>query len=376
MSPHTGLPVPLQKQLQNQLQNQLQERLQELAPALESEARTCDGTGEFPAAGMAALRAAGLLLAPLPVACGGLGLHGAEGARGLFELLHRLGSVHLALGRIFEAHVNALELVRRYGTAGQLSAAARDAEAGELFALWVTDGPENRLRLDRHLVLHGEKWFCSAAGFAGRALVTAETADGPQMLVVAVEPPARVTHKGVRLAGMRAAVTGSVDLSGVELRPDALLGRAGDYLREPVFSTGAWRSSAVALGGVAALMGIARQELRRRGRDTAPYQRMRFGQLAIAHETGRLWLAEAAVRAEGSEASEAVAYVNLARTAVETASLSAVQLVQRSLGLAAFMAGSDAERVARDLETYLRQPAPDEALAEAAGYYLREGEAP
>ena len=72
-------------------------------------------------------------------------------------------------------------------------------------------------------------------------------------------------------------------------------------------------------------------------------------------------------------ADEAVAYVNLARTAVETACLDALRHIQRSLGLSAFMQGSRAERIARDLATYLRQPAPDEALVEAAGYFIHPG---
>ena len=46
-------------------------------------------------------------------------------------------------------------------------------------------------------------------------------------------------------------------------------------------------------------------------------------------------------------------------------------LVQRSLGLAAFRRGSLVELLLRDLPTYLRQPAPDETLAEAAAYFMQ-----
>ncbi len=50
--------------------------------------------------------------------------------------------------------------------------------------------------------------------------------------------------------------------------------------------------------------------------------------------------------------------------------MDALQCVQRSLGLAAFMHGNPVERLGRDLATYLRQPAPDEALDEAAAYFM------
>ncbi len=355
----------------------LLEQVESLLPEFQEEAAACDVTGAAPVAGLQRLRAAGLLTATVPLALGGCGMYGAAGAENLLRLLHLLGESHMALGRLFEAHVNALELVRRYGSPRRLEAAAEAAHAGEMFALWVTDPvgkhSAKRLRLEGG-VLSGEKWFCSAAGVADRALVTAETSGGAQMLFLAVSS-ARVTDQGVKLAGMRAAKTGSVDLTGIAGDNDVFIGAVGDYLREPAFSTGAWRSSAVALGGLAALVGTARGELLARGRGDQAYQRQRFGQMAVAQETGRLWMSEAAQRAEsaGEPGEEAVAYVNLARTAVEAACLDGIRLVQRSLGLSALMQGSAAERIARDLQTYLRQPAPDEALAEAAGYCLRHG---
>jgi alkylation response protein AidB-like acyl-CoA dehydrogenase len=172
---------------------------------------------------------------------------------------------------------------------------------------------------------------------------------------------------------MRAAVTGSIDLTGLAVTPDALLGSDGDYLREPVFSAGAWRSAAAALGGLTALVKLHRNEIVDRRRDADPHQRARFGEVVMAHETARLWMAQAALRGclEDAEPATIVAYVNLSRLAVEAACLAAMRHTQRSLGLSAFMAGHPVERLCRDLSTYLRQPAPDETLEKAAAYYLR-----
>jgi hypothetical protein len=61
--------------------------------------------------------------------------------------------------------------------------------------------------------------------------------------------------------------------------------------------------------------------------------------------------------------------VVLGRIAVETACLDAMQLIQRSLGLSSFRQGTPVERICRDLSTYLRQPAPDEVLTEAAAWF-------
>jgi len=50
--------------------------------------------------------------------------------------------------------------------------------------------------------------------------------------------------------------------------------------------------------------------------------------------------------------------------------MDAMRLIQRSLGLAGFLEPNPIERLMRDLGTYLRQPAPDEALTEAAAWLL------
>ena len=99
--------------------------------------------------------------------------------------------------------------------------------------------------------LDGGKMFCSAAGFATRALVTAvDDAGQSRMLVIALGNGERVRPLEAPLQGMRAAVTGAVDFTGCIADRDACLGEPGDYLREPDFSAGAWRGSAVAAGGL------------------------------------------------------------------------------------------------------------------------------
>jgi len=349
-----------------------------MLPDIAAHAAALDENPAFPREDFAALTEAGLLTATLPEAHGGLGFGtGADGADNLRRLLTLLGEASMPVARLYEAHVNALQLVFRYGTEALKARCAADAAAGHLFALWVTDPPGGALRLrelDGAMALEGAKSFCSGAGVASRALITAATPGGFQMLIVPLAQ-ARVIPSGIKLAGMRAAVTGSVDFTGLPVTRADFLGAEGDYLREPVFSAGAWRGSAGAFGGLTALIKLHRAELRARERHADPHQRARFGQLLIAHETARLWLERAARRAclEDGPAAEITAYVNLARIAIETACLDAMRLTQRGLGLGAFMAGHPAERICRDLAVFLRQPAPDETLDKAAAYYFAAG---
>ena len=193
------------------------------------------------------------------------------------------------------------------------------------------------------------------------------------MLIVKLGQGERVSRLPAPLQGMRAAVTGAVDFSGCSVEQDACLGEPEDYLREPDFSAGAWRSSAVAAGGLASLVELLRGQLRDAARIEHPHQLQRLGCALIARETSTLWVRQAARVAEqpGADAAATVAFIGLARIAVETACLDAMRLVQRSLGLAAFRHGNPVERICRDLATYLRQPAPDEVLTGAARQFAQ-----
>jgi alkylation response protein AidB-like acyl-CoA dehydrogenase len=174
---------------------------------------------------------------------------------------------------------------------------------------------------------------------------------------------------------MRATATGRINLDGLPIESCDFIGDADDYLREPAFSGGAWRTCAVTLGGVEALIEFARQQLIDRGRHQSPLQQARMGRAFIAVETIRRWTIRAAQIAETNEGSpeEIAAYVNFTRTAAEAGALEIIRLIQQSIGLAAFMCPSPIERLIRDLSTYLRQPAPDEALTEAAAWFIEQG---
>lgn len=347
-------------------------RLAEMVPWMQGRAGALDRDAAFPAEEVDRLRACGALSLPLPVHAGGRDDRVVDQ---LASVLTLSGTGNLSVGRVLEAHVNALHLIGRFGTAEQWRGAVRDVEDGHLFALWVTDPPAGGLRMRSRghaIQLAGGKQFCSAAGHATRALVTAGDADGSvRMLVLRLGAGERVSSLPSPLQGVRAAVTGAVDFNGCEPALQSLLGQPGDYLREPDFSTGAWRGSAVAVGGLVAVLDLAIDQLRASGRLGSPHAQARLGQAVIARDGARMWVRNAARIAEdpGAPQGHRIASVGLARIAVETACLDAMRLVQRSLGLSSFRQGNPLERVCRDLSTYLRQPAADEVLTEAACWF-------
>ena len=338
-----------------------------------------DRDGAFPIEDINALATAGALRAPLPRAFGGLGLGTtSEGASPLMEILRLLGHANLSLGRLYEGHVNALSLIVGYGTPAQIMAAADDAAAGLLFGVWNTEGSDGVVieRTSLGLLLRGRKRFASGAGFIRRPLITAR-AEGNSLLMVLPKLAENTISDRADLSdwqaqGMSASATGVFDFTGIDTRSDDIIGSDGDYHRQPHFSAGAWRFAAVQLGGIDRLFEEGRFHLATSGRIHDPHQQSRMGQALIAAETAHLFVRSAADLAEKAEAKpeRAVAYVNLARLAVERAALDVMEAVHRSVGLAGFMRSHPIERLTRDLATYLRQPAPDQALTAAAAYAL------
>lgn len=349
-------------------------RVAEIATAAVAHTPAPDRHGSFPSEAIAALRTAGLLVAPLPEALGGAGLCEPEGTPGLRDVLRGIGRANLAVGRIYEGHVNALALILRYGSDAARERFAADARAGHLFGVWNTEPNPGGLALDADgQRLSGAKTYASGAGHVTRPLVTARMPDGRrQMLVVPLDAEARADLSGWRAQGMRATATGTVDFSEVRNGPGERIGAGDDYVRQPFFSAGAWRFLAVQCGGIEAVLAALRTHLSATGRGGDPCQRARLGQAATAAEAARLFVARAARFAtdESADPETAVAYVNLARGAVERAGLDAIELAQRSVGLTGFLEDHPLERPVRDLATYLRQPGPDAALAAAAAHVL------
>src|SRR3954454_24776309 len=137
----------------------------ELVPWMQDRAGALDRDGVFPDQEMVRLRDAGALSPRLPVA-------GVGSADDLVALLTLVGQGNLSVGRLLEAHINALHLIARYGSG------RRDER---LYGLWVTDPAVGGLSMRRcggRIVLSGGKQFCSGSGHATGAVVTARDLDG------------------------------------------------------------------------------------------------------------------------------------------------------------------------------------------------------
>ena len=203
-------------------------------------------------------------------------------------------------------------------------------------------------------------------------IVTANSGGGQVMCLLHLSMEEKIDLSGWAAQGMRSTATGAIDLSGTALSPANIIGSAGDFMRQPYFSGGAWRFCAAHVGATERLVDLFRDHLIARNRGDDPYQLQRLAHCIASAKTARQWVEEAARRlsADEPDAVNVVAFANLTRMVTERCALDVMEAVQRGVGLASFIRPNSIERISRDLATYLRQPVPDLAMSDGAKAFL------
>ena len=333
------------------------------------------GLKEAPRRELARCGELGLLLAPFPPAMGGLGLGTAAGTqRALLRILAALGGADLALGRLYEGHVNGVLLVLQYGTAAQAEALAAEVRDGAVSGVWNTGKPQlMRVHPDgERFRLEGEKTFATGAAFVERPIVTADLPGrGWQMTMPHMATlGASIDRSFWHPLGMESSESFGVDFTGGVVRADELIGQPGDFYRDPLFRGGAVRFAAVHAGAVLRLHTLFAEwlEANRRGED--PYQIARLGEVSLLAQEAALWVEKAAAvaetsfyRTEAEHTARMIECANSMRLAVERIATRTMQLVTAGVGAHGLLQPQRFERILRDLTMYLRQPAPDQTLA-------------
>ena len=353
-------------------------RAAQVADCCADNAAAVDYDGAFPHEEFRWLHEAGLLAAALRPELGGLGIGSLPGTTpDLLRLLRHIGRGNLAVGRLFEGHVNALLLFQEFGTLEQQQAWAADVHAGRRFSVWNTQAEDGvqitALSGDRHR-LQGAKTFGSGAEHVERPLITGAAEGGWQMVIVPTERarPAVPDPSFWHPLGMRATASVHMDFSGVEVGAEDLLGRPGDYYKQPAFGGGGIRFMAVQMGGAASVLEHARLFLRDQGRTQDPFQRERVGRMSLLVESGDLWLRGAGELTDDpqADAEMVVQYAHMARAAIEEICVEVLRLSERCVGARGLLRPHPFERIHRDLTLYLRQPGSDVALPEVGRHVL------
>ena len=101
----------------------------------------------------------------------------------ILTALYETGRRDLPLGRLLEGHVDAVQIVRRYGNDAQIDDLLTVLAAGATLGVWnaaLADAPLTII----DGVLNGGKSYASGAGVLTHALVTAQGEGGTRLLLV------------------------------------------------------------------------------------------------------------------------------------------------------------------------------------------------
>jgi alkylation response protein AidB-like acyl-CoA dehydrogenase len=307
------------------------------------------------------------------------------GRRAEHRTLFAAGYANLSYGRLFEGHVNALELVARLGNADQRERARTDAAAGKLFGVWNTQDPLDGVKIaasgDRS-VLRGRKTFASGAGTVARGLISAALPDGggAQLLLLRMDEIATTVDRfSWRPIGMEQSDSYAVSFDDVAVRAEDRIGEPDTYEEAPWFLGGSFRYIAVQAGGIARLRAELSRYLDELGRGANPFQQIRVAEIAVAAETAVRWIdagadAWAAFDEQPSRerSADIMALADMARVAVEKAAFETIERVEKAVGARGLLDPHPFGHLIRDLTMYVRQPAPEATLVRIAE---REGAA-
>ncbi len=295
-----------------------------------------------------------------------------DAGQALLLRLFEAGRHDLPLGRLVEGHVDAVQIISRYGSDAQREDLQSRLRCGAVFGMWNAEGPDHRLTVSGGR-LRGGKTYASGADLLTYALVTSDAGKPGEVqlwLVNLQTMPPLIDTKSWNAKGMARSRTLSVSWpTDRTVRPEPI-GQPGDYERRPWFVTGALRFCAVQAGGVAGLLDRVRHILHASDRLGSARQRDRLAGL-VHHAAGAADACRRANRAlfsaDDPETREAA--VALARVSVLRHAEAAATLAERAIGVRAGFADSPLGAHLADLRTYLCQPNPDgqiETLGKAA----------
>jgi alkylation response protein AidB-like acyl-CoA dehydrogenase len=362
--------------------------LPSLAETFAERAGDYDRTATFPTQDFEDLFHSGLHAPTVPQEYGGLGLgplHGATHA--LWLMTKQLAAADLSLARCWEGHTNSLVLIDALGSDAQKARwFAGVVDRGEKWVAWSGEpkapkpGETQRFgttvqRKGNGWVVNGSKVFATSATGADWAILLVDPA-GPggarnattrsSVLMLACEladPSITVDGSWWDPIGMRATVSHLVRFDHTYIPDTQRIGEPGDYLRQEWQTVFIPHYAASFLGAAEAAYGYALEYVLRQHKSTDPFVQQRVGEMAVAVETGQLWLRHVADLWDAGNRREARIAGSRARHLMEHLALDTVDHCVRSCGARSLVKPSPVERIQRDLTFYVRHDNDDHILA-------------
>lgn len=289
-----------------------------------------------------------LALGALANAAASLPLPGDGLTADRFAGLAAIACVDVTLGRLLEAHADAIAIL------AELEGVVPASTTGQVWGVWAAEGPRSTVVARPHGTsyrLAGSKPWCSGAGVCTHALVTARVADGRGLFAVALDAdrvtPALATWQAT---GMTGSDTRAVDFHDV---PAEQIGSGGRYLSRPGFWSGAMGVAAVWWG---AATGIAAPLYESAATESLGIHGLaHLGAVDTDLATGAILLREAAARIDHDQGHPLEHLALTVRAGIESGADDVIRRVGRALGPTVLCHDRAHARRVADLTVYLRQ---------------------
>lgn len=288
-------------------------------------------------------QAAGALDLPLP---------GSGRTWERWESLAELSALDLVLGRMVEAHADAVAILAELG----------GAPSEGLWGVWASEPPSARVDAEPGAdswTLTGRKAWCSGALVLDHALVTAHAGDGRRLFAVEVRDVMPIPGSWSAV-GMAASGSVSVDLQGV---PARAIGGPQAYLDRPGFWHGGAGVAACWYGGG---LGAARLLLAAvREGSPEPHALAHLGAVdaIVTGLKAHLLAAAAEIDSDPGDMTAARLRATRLRARVEAGAAEILDRVGRALGAGPLCLDPLQAQRAADLPVYLRQSHAERDLA-------------
>jgi alkylation response protein AidB-like acyl-CoA dehydrogenase len=364
------------------------EKLSTLVDTFARRADEYDRTATFPVQDFDDLFAEGLHAPTVPSSHGGLGLGPMHGqTHALWSMTKRLAAADLSLARCWEGHTNSLVLIDALGSDTQRSRwFSGVVHQGERWVAWSGEprapkpGEVQRFgttvrREGDGWVVDGTKVFATSATGADWAILLVDLAgpggarnseSGEGVLMLACEladPSVSIDSSWWDPIGMRATVSHLVRFDQTFIPDSQRIGEPGDYLRQGWQTAFIPHYAASFLGAAQAAYDYTVEYVMRQHKTTDPFVQQRVGSMAVAVETGELWLRHVGELWDSGRRTEARVAGSRARHLAEHLALQTVDHCVRACGARSLVKPSPIERIHRDLSFYVRHDNDDHILA-------------
>jgi alkylation response protein AidB-like acyl-CoA dehydrogenase len=280
-------------------------------------------------------------------------LPGSGGTYERFTLLANVARQDLVLGRLVEAHADAIAILSEL--------AGIEPGLDERWGVWAAGPPDGvrAVHSQSGWRLTGRKPWCSGAGLVTHALVDAWTDDGQRLFSVDLTGPEISAGEAVWVGpGMGRADTRDV---GFEEATGVPVGTPGQYLSRPGFWAGAIGVAACWHGGATR---VAEALLRRAGHVHDPHAWAHLGYVHAALHTNRALFRDAAAQIDAHPEADVFVSAAVVRSTVERNAADIMDRVGRAVGPGPLAHDLGHATTVADLAVYIRQHHGERDLAQ------------